>query len=466
MPTFNFIGGSAGTAADASDSQRCVNLMLETNASRTGSTQDTNRALLATPGRELFASLPTLPVQCEYEAAQRGFVVSGWTLYEVFADGTFKALGLLNAGSTCCMTASQTELLVSNGAQGYVFNLSTSAFQLITDPGWLGGSSVDFQDGYFFAVEPDSQVFTISGLNTGLSWNALDFGDAEGRPENVVGMIISHREAWFLCSDHGEPYIDSGDSNFPWSRLSGADVDQGLASPRAVNLCDNTIFWLGQNKDGGGICWRANGYTPSRFSTYKVEAALAAAGDLSGASSYPYQENGHTFWRLDFADQTWVYDVGENEWHERGPFNGTTGLYEADLARFHMYVWGKHIVGDYASGKLYVQSTALLTDNGAAFRRVRRAPVISKEDKLISHGPLRIAMKTGGVAEEDDPQIVLRISDDGGSTFGDDRPAPMGKIGEYAYTIEWRRNGQAQRRVYEVVVEIPSFVAFTNAFAG
>ena len=339
MPTFGFIGSSSQQSS--ADVERSVNLMVETIASASGRTQEATKRLMATPGLAAWANLPTQPVQGEYEASGRGFVVSGWVLYEVFTNASYQARGTLSAGSTCVFADSPTQLLVSTGMAGYCFQLASGTnsdtglpevagtFTQITDVGWLGGTSLGFVDGYFLAIEPSTQVFTVSALNDGLSWAALSFGDVEGAPENVVGMIVFQRQPWFFCSDHAEVYYDSGNALFPFSRLEGAYMNQGLVSAQTLKICDNTPFWLGQNKDGAGMVWRANGYTPERVSDYGVEAALASylllPGGLSGAVASVYQEAGHTFYRLDVQGHTWVLDVGEGSWHERGQYNGVTG---------------------------------------------------------------------------------------------------------------------------------------------
>ena len=45
------------------------------------------------------------------------------------------------------------------------------------------------------------------------------------------------------------------------------------------------------------------------------------------------------------ANETWVYDATIGMWHQRGRWNTTHARYDADVARFHAYVWGKHFVG-------------------------------------------------------------------------------------------------------------------------
>ena len=51
-----------------------------------------------------------------------------------------------------------------------------------------------------------------------------------------------------------------------------------------------------------------------------------------------------------------------------------------------------------------------------------------------------------------DPQVMLRISNDGGKTWISEQWRGAGKLGEYFRRIRWNRLGQARRRVWEVSV--------------
>ena len=54
-----------------------------------------------------------------------------------------------------------------------------------------------------------------------------------------------------------------------------------------------------------------------------------------------------------------------------------------------------------------------------------------------------------------DPQVVLRLSNDGSRTWISEQSRPMGKTGEYLKRIRWNRLGSARNRVFEVVIAEP-----------
>ena len=66
-----------------------------------------------------------------------------------------------------------------------------------------------------------------------------------------------------------------------------------------------------------------------------------------------------------------------------------------DLARTHMFIFGKHLVGDWRSGVIYDQSLAYATDAGAPMRRLRAAPDLANGGKFTRYGELRLLCDVG-----------------------------------------------------------------------
>lgn len=466
-----FCGGTYTGRALAIDGERAINFYPERMESQ-GAVEKTQYALFSKPGLQQFATFPNADsVQALWSENGRLFAVAGGVFYEVLPDGSHTGYGSVGTGRVQ-MCASQSQVLILATNKGYIFDLILKTLTQITATGFpAGASKCGFSDGYFVVLEPASQVFAISALNDGTQWDALDFGDAEGEPGNVVSFIVDHRQMWFLCTTHGEVYYNSGNANFPYARLEGAFMEQGTSAIDSPAKCDNTIFWLGGNRDGAGIVWRANGYTPQRVSNHAIEALIESFGDISDATAYCYQEGGHTFYRLDFPSAneglgaTLLYDVASGFWHERTYL--VNGIEQADLARCHAYCFGLHIVGDYQSGTLYIQSMSYNTDAGAPIRRLRAAPDISDGGLFRFYSELRLLMQVGmgldGTGQGTDPQIILQCSNDGGFTWGNERSKSCGKIGQFKKLVRWKQLGRSQNRCFRIIITEPIFVAIISA---
>lgn len=232
-----------------------------------------------------------------------------------------------------------------------------------------------------------------------------------------------------------------------------------MQRPHSIAKTANTVFWLGQDKFGNGVVWMANGYAPQRISTHAIEYAIQKYGDLSDAISYTYQEDGHYFYVLNFtnANTTWVYDIGENEWHERADFDSSTGLFKRNRPQNHIFVFNKHLVADYENGNLYEQNLNIYTNNSNVIRRMRRAQHLSDDLQFMYYSKLQIDMETGvglltGGAQDTDPQLMLRWSDDGGHKWSNEHWQSAGKRGAYRWRAMWRRLGRSRDRIFELVV--------------
>jgi hypothetical protein len=124
----------------------------------------------------------------------------------------------------------------------------------------------------------------------------------------------------------------------------------------------------------------------------------------------------------------------------------------------HAFFANQNIVGDYANGKLYSIQNAVYTEDGATIRRVRRAPHITSDLQRQYFHELQLQFQPGvglSTGQGSDPQVMLRWSNDGGSTWSEEHWTSIGKIGRYTNRAIWRRLGQARDRVFEVSISDP-----------
>ena len=63
-----------------------------------------------------------------------------------------------------------------------------------------------------------------------------------------------------------------------------------------------------------------------------------------------------------------------------------------------------------------------------------------------------------------DPQVMLRVSNDGGKTWIMEQWCSAGQQGEYSRRVKWNRLGCAKRRVFEVSVTDPAPWKLTGAY--
>lgn len=457
-----FIGPSYTLSSRTVDCQRTVGLFPETNEIGTGTKREV-AALYGTPGLILRLTLGNGPNRGAWTASNdRCFFVSGNKLYEVtYADGIFGQTErgtLLTSSGPVSIADNGIHLMLVDGANGYTLQFSDNAYSQITDEGFEGGDFVVFQDGYFIVNVPGTGQYRVSELN-GISWDGADIATAEGSPDKLLAVVSNHRDLWLLGKKSIEINYNSGNADFPFERIDGAFIEIGIDAPFSVAKIANTVLWLGGDKDGRGIVYMATGYQPERVSTHAIEQAIQKYDDIESATAWTYQENGHQFYSLNFpsAKTTWVFDIKERMWHERTYTNN--GSLERHRAEVHAFAFGKHLVGDYQTGKIYEQSLSAYTDDGAPITSMRIAPHITNNDKLITYDEIQLDIQAGvgldGTGQGTDPKIMMQYSDDGGFTYSNEQWRSAGKIGEYKSRARWKRLGQSYDRIFKLKMTDP-----------
>lgn len=370
------------------------------------------------PGLAFQTSVGTGPIRGLWEHQNFLYVVSGSEFYRLTPNYTATKIGDVTGTGPVSMTDNGTQIFIACNPDGFIYNTDTLQFAQITDPDFPGAVTVGYLDGYFVFNEPNSQRVWVTQLLDGLSIDPLDFASAEGSPDGLVSLIIDHREAWLFGTNSVEVWYNSGDPLFPLTRIQGAYNEIGCIAPYSVAKMDNSVFWLGADPRGQGIVYRAQGYTGVRISTHAVEFAIQGYSNLADAVGYTYQQDGHTFYVLNFtdADTTWVFDAATGAWHERAGFrNGDFKRHRGNCqARFN----GKPTIGDYQNGKIYAFSLDVYADDGQIqkwLRRWRALPTGANDLKRTAHHTLQIDCETGvGLSGVDpfDPAVEITTEDE------------------------------------------------------
>jgi hypothetical protein len=461
--------------------------------------------LMRCPGLRLLATVGTGPIRGLWVTNGVAYVVSGDKFYSLSTSYTATLIGTVSGTGPVSMADNGTQIFIACNPLSYIYNVSTLVFAQITDVDFPGAGSVGYLDGYFVFNEPNSQKFWVTSLLDGTSVDPLDFASAEGYPDDVVALIVDHREIFLFGNTSVEVWYDAGTPDFPMARIQGAFMEVGCEAAYSVAKLDNSVFWLGSDARGRGIVYRANGYTPARISTNAVEFAIQSYGNITDAIGYTYQQDGHPFYVLIFpsAEATWVYDVSTQLWHERAAFEN--GLFVRHRSNCQMSYNDEIVVGDYEDGRVYAFDLDVYADDDQTqkwLRSWRALPAGQNNLKRTAHHSLQLDAETGvGLAQYPsydtaekllteaglyltteagdylttsaylaapgyDPQVMLRWSDDAGHTWSNEHWNSMGKIGAYGTRTIWRRLGMTEKirdRVYEVSGTDPVKIAIMGA---
>jgi hypothetical protein len=453
------------------------------------------------PGLRYLVTVGEGPIRGLWKFGDFLYVASGGELYRVDANYNSTRLGLINGSGPVSMVDNGTQLFIACNPDAFIYNSNTNVFAQITDPDFPGAVTVGYLDGYFVFNEPNSQRFWVTSLNDGTAVDPLDFASAEGNPDDVISLMVDHREVWLFGNNTIEVWYNAGLADFPLARIEGAFMEIGCLAPYSVAKLDNSVFWLGADARGNGIVYRNNGYNGQRISTHAIEWQIQQYDVLNDAIGYTYQQDGHSFYVLVFptANATWVYDVSTGAWHERAGWDGVRFVRHRGNCQSNFN--NEIIVGDWLNGNLYAFDLEVYSDNDVVqrwLRSWRALPTGQNNLKRTAHHMLQLDCESGvggtpsqsfllllengdfmltedgnfisavnaSTLQGTDPQVMLRWSDDGGHTWSNEHWAGMGKIGEYYRRVVWRRLGMTLKlrdRVYEISGTDPVKIAIMGA---
>lgn len=450
MKPINIMGLGIQSKSSNVTAQKRVNLYLE--ISEDG--DKTNVVAYGTPGLTLYTDIGGSPNRGVYAVGDYVYVVNLGTFWQVDNAGVKTSKGTLSTTTGRVGIADNgTQIMVVDGANGYIYKIADGTFTKITDADFPGANHVTFNDGYFIINKPSSGQFFISASYDGLLWDALDYATAESNPDNLVRAIADHGEMILLGEVSTEFWTNTGGLDFPYSR-SGAAVEWGLAARWSLAKFDNSIIWLAKNRMGEVQVVRLNGYTPQRVSTFDIETIFNSYGGTSDATGFSYLLNGHPFYQINFssAKASWLYDGASNAWSE---LKSGTGRHRGEIATNYL---NRTVVTDYDNGKIYNLDGDVYTDNGDEIvsELVSKHVFSNLERYIISE--LQVDLEAGvGLAtgQGSDPQIMLQISKDGGHTWGAERWVSMGKIGKFMQRAKWNRLGQARNWTFKLKISDP-----------
>lgn len=428
--------------------------------------------LLRCPGLNYITTVGIGPIRGLWAYGGLAFIVSGNQLYRMTNAYSTTLVGAINGTGPVSMVDNGNQLFIAANGPSYIYNITTDVLTQITDPDFPGAKTVGYIDGYFVFNEPNSQRIWTTALLEGSLIDALDFASAEGAPDDIVGLIVDHREIWVFGTQTVEVWYDAGGDGFPLARQQGAFNEIGCAAAYSIAKMDNGLFWLGSDARGSGVVYRANGYKGERISNHGMEWQIQQYSNISDAIGYTYQQDGHPFYVLIFptANVTWTYDVATNSWHQRAGWSN--GEFTRHRSNCHVSFNNRSIVGDFENGNLYYFDMNEFADNGEIqrwLRAWRALPTGQNNLKRTAQHSLQIDIEAGvglNSGQGSDPELMLRWSDNGGHVWSSGRQIKMGKIGKYGDRVIFRRLGMTEKlrdRVYELSGTDPVKIAIMGA---
>lgn len=471
-----FVGGAYTSPTRAANVQRCINLLCEVDQAG----GKTTAALVGMPGLRRLANYGDGPVRALIEVNGKLYAAIGQAFGRISEDfATFSPIGTYAGTGRIRLVSNGIQVLVVDGVSGFVYDVDLMTWTQITDPGFVyGATQADFQDGYGIVALPNSQQFGISNPYNFLAWDPVDFASAEGLPDNVATVVSHNRYLHVFGTRTLELWVNTGGSSanafFPFERIGGTFFEVGCIAPDSAVVADDSVFWLGTNKQGGLGVFRMQGQAPQRISPLAIEREFmeyARTVGVADAFGMGIDIGRHPIYAIVFpaADKAWIYDAhsaglypgaGWSEWLEWSAVD-----WHRTRANCFASAHGRHIVGDASDGRIYELDFDTFTNDGDPLRALRHTAYTWDEGKGLRHARLEVFTEAGvGLPEGygSVPELTMRFSDDG-RTWSNEYRAPIGPQGAWHARAVFNRLGQSRNRVYEVAYDAPTKRAFLGA---
>lgn len=446
--------------------QRCLNLYPEKNPE--GEPFPTTH--YPTPGSSVLLTATDSVWRCLYTASDnRLFGVCGASVYLIKDNLTLQKVGSMTPIITpCCMVDNGVQILIVDGTpNGYTITLADLTYATVSNPAFYGATRVAVVDGYLVLNRPATRQWYIT-LFSDVDFDALDFASKIGAPDLLVAIGVTRRNVFLFGEQTTEIWTNTGGTDFTFSRIPGAFIQFGCKAPYSLCEADGSLYWVSQSPQGECMVLRTENYDRARISTHAIESELQKYARVDDAIGYVHQMDGHYWYVLSFptASKTWVFDLSTQQWHERA-YLDESGAFSRHRGNCFAFWNGRHVVGDYADGRLYELSLDVYTDAGNEIRRVRSFPHLVDDGNRVTYRTFQADMEAGQPSGQEPgvaPEIRLRYSDSKGGDWSGPISTSLGMRGDYKAIARWFRLGQARDRVFELSWSANMKTALNGAF--
>lgn len=310
-------------------------------------------------------------------------------------------------------------------------------------------------DGYLLANLPGTGTVQFSSFDSFLDWISLDFVTAESKPDDVVAIGESYRELIVVGRESVEFFVNDGQT--PFSRITGSAQPFGIEAPYSLANVGGVWMWLSDKRQL--VTMQGRAVTPVSSPFDRIIQQFVSVNDAVG---YTTMIDGHPIYLLNFptARQTLAFNYATKVWHKWGYWDVDRGSYGRFRGQTYAYArdWNAHLVGDYSNGIIYKASRSTYTDSGNPIRSLLRSGHISHgTDGSKRSNLIRLKAKRGMANDAvADPQISMRRRINNRGVWTNERWKSLGKTGDHANHIDWRRNGIYRTQQLEFVHSDPS----------
>ncbi len=402
------------------------------------------------------------------------FAVCKGKVYRIRRSGFFRLMGAIPDDPQTDISGNRDTVVITAG--GDYFNLDSGH---ITQP---DGGRLTAEGSLAFLNQ-----FTVIGARGGreIEWtqaglpakrDGLYFATAEANDDEIVRVMAVGGYVAVFKEESSELWANSGAGSSALSRVPGGVLQTGLKAFNLATIAGDQLFFIGNDN----VAYITGGGQPTAVSTPSVAQALARA---TPTHCFYYEDRGHRFCVVRFSDRpAWVYDIAMGAWHERaeGTEHGPWSIIAAEYCygRWHLASYtgeifiltfdpidaGQPMRRTIVSREVYNEGQMFTVAELEILGRFAHSITESGPDVLIGQDDLSIRDQVGDpvLSEEQDTlpterptRVWIRVSADGGQTFGLPKHRDVARKGQHAARCRWTALGRHRRFCVEFNITDP-----------
>jgi hypothetical protein len=395
-------------------------------------------ALLHFPGLKLWsAGSASEPDRGIYERDFKGFgyKVSGNTLYRFDSLGVQTSVGIIGGSGNVSMKDNGNVLMIVSGGVAYTFDgTALGSLSLSFTP-----IQVDYLNERFILLD-DSENVHLSNVGTTIFGAEIPF-QAKSESDETRGIQVFDQYLFVGGQSTFEPFQDIGSGNPSFARINGVIIElTGIANKNCMCDTPSALYFLGDDKipyrivsfQARNIAEQNNGIQ-ELFSTYTKETAYLQCCKWQGQNMI--------FYMFPTEGVVWAYSEEAGLWFQLD-HDKDSQMY---LGKTFAWVFNKTLVGDRTNGNVYELDLNTYQDNSVVKIRERvfrpmAGETLGAPRAKLKMKCLQLAVNTGVGQSDDNPQMMVSLSTDGGRSFGNEKWIPLGEEGDYQETVETYSN--------------------------
>lgn len=454
MPSLEFVSRTSRDPANPqATAERLVNLYPEPMPQGARAAF----ALKPVPGTEAFASLTGVftrgiinaPAYSDGSPSDRLALVNDGKLQELDSAGVLSTLGLVPDDAATGISTNNGKITVT--ASGRYFVWTGAALSEVVSAPFTSFGGVEFIGNRTVLTERGGRRIAWSDLADPATVPGLNFGTAENKDDVTLRPMAIGGNLWIFNTTSIEIWGLTGGAGANALARLGPVIETGLKSYPLCAKIPNGAFFIGND---GIVYMTGGGAQLQPISTPAVNEAIA---EEEPTGCFHYEAKGHSFCVVRFRERPALcFDLATGVWHERA--DGDNGAWGATCAA---QAFGSWFFAGY-DGKVR-KAVQTQQDAGATmFRRAVSRPIFQGRARFKV--PMIEVMGQVGMSDIGrDAMVQMRLSRDGGRTWGHWREESFGNLGDYDARAVFRSNGQARTLVAEIRVTDPAVLTMWSA---